>query len=178
MKVGSVVQVKSFSEYVIKVPLEEGDGYVPASKVQAGTYVTIKSSQGKVVGIVKDVRHDVKEEYLPFLSGEKQEIFTPYSNDFRSSYLIIQGIGNIQVDKAVQSLEFAPIVNDVVELMSSDGIRAFHSINGKPSFTYYRKIASEVDADTLCRAIDRLSESMPECKPLLMAMKKYTECKS
>ena len=178
MKVGSVVQVKSFSEYVVKVPLEEGDGYVPASKVPAGTYVSIRSSQGQIVGIVTGVRHDVKEEYLPFLSEEKQEIFTPYANDFRSSYLMIRGIGNVLAGKALQNLAFAPVVNDVAELMDNDGIRAFHSQNGKPSFTYYRRISSDIDADTLCCAIDRVSESMPECRPLLTALKKYTECRT
>ena len=178
MKVGSVVQVKSFSEYVVKVPLEEGDGYVSASKIPAGTYVAIRSSQGQTVGIVTGVRHDVKEEYLPFLSEEKQEIFTPYANDFRSSYLIIRGIGNIQAAKPLQSLMFAPVVNDVAELMDNDDIRAFHSQNGKPSFTYYRRIASDIDADTLCGAMDRVSESMPECKPLITALKKYTECRT
>lgn len=178
MKVGSVVQVKSFSEYVIKVPLEGGDGYVPAAKVPSGTYVSIRSGQGKIVGIITGVRHDVKEEYLPFLSEEKQDIFTPYANDFKSSYLMVYGIGHIQEGKVSQSLTFAPVVNDVAELMDSDGIRAFHILNGKPGFSYYRRISSEVDADTLCSAIDRVSESMPECRPLLAALKKYTECRS
>jgi hypothetical protein len=178
LKVGSVVQVKSFSEYVVKVPLEEGDGYVSASKVPAGTYVTIRSGQGHIVGIVTGVRHDVKEEYLPFLSEEKQEIFTPYSNDFRSSYLLIQGIGNVRDGKALQSLDFAPIVNDTVELMSNDGIRAFHMPNGRPSFSYYRKLSSVLEADTLCCAIDHVAMAVPECKPLLGALKKHTENKA
>ncbi len=177
MKVGSVVQVKSFSEYVIRVPLEEGDGYVPASRVPAGTYVNIRSGQGHIVGIVTGIRHDVKEEYLPFLSEEKQEIFTPYANDFRSSYLVIYGIGNVQGSKVTQNLTFAPVVNDVVETMDNDRIRTFHLSNGKPSFSYYKKVSSEIDGDTLCSAIDKVADSMPECKPMLMALKKYTECK-
>jgi hypothetical protein len=178
MKVGSIIQVKSFSEYTVKVPQEEGDGYVPASRVPAGTYVNIKSGQGSIVGIVTGVRHDIKEEYLPFLSEEKHEIFTPYANDFRSSYLVICGIGNVQGGKVSQSLTFAPVVNDVVEMMDDDRIRAFHLSNGKPSFSYYKKISSEIEADTLCCAIDRVADSMPECKPMLMALKKYTECRA
>jgi len=110
MKVGSIVQVKSFSQYVAKVPLEESDGYVPASKVPAGTFVSIKTAQGAVIGIVTSVQHEIKEDLLPFLSEEKQEVFAPYVNDYRSSYLAIHGIGNVQGTKAVQSLSYAPVV--------------------------------------------------------------------
>ena len=178
MKVGSIVQVRSFSEYTVKVPPEENEGYVPASKVPAGTYVSIKSAQGTIVGIVTSVQHDIKEEYLPFLSEDKQDIFAPYVNDYRSSYLAIKGVGNVQNNKVSQSLAFAPVVNDVVQLMDDEEIRAFHFFNGKPSFTYYRKISSELDADTLCRAIDHVSVSVPECRPMLKVLKKYTEGKS
>jgi len=178
MKVGSIIQVKSFSEYTVKVPLDEGDGYVPASKVPSGTYVNIRSGQGSIIGIVTGVRHDIKEEYLPFMSGEKQEIFMPYANDFRSSYLVICGIGNVQGHSVSQRLTFAPVVNDVVETMDNDSIRAFHTSNGKPGFTYYKKLSSEMDSDAICCAIDRLAESMPEYRPILMALKKYTESRA
>jgi hypothetical protein len=178
MKVGSIVQVKSFSEYMAKVPLEENDGYVSAAKVPAGTYVSIKSAQGTVIGIVTGVQHEIKEEYLPFLSEEKQEVFAPYVNDYRSSYLAIRGIGSMQKGRVVQSLDFAPVVNDVVELMDREGIRAFHMPGGRPSFSYYRKLSSSLEPDTLCCAIDRISEAVPECKPMLSALKKHTENKS
>jgi hypothetical protein len=178
LKVGSIVQVRSFSEYTVKVPLDENDGYVPASKVPAGTYVSIRSTSGAVVGIVTNVQHDIKEEYLPFLSDEKQDVFVPYINDYRSSYLAIRGIGNVQDDKASQSLSFAPAVNDVVDIMDKDEIRAFHLFNGKPSFSYYKKISSEIDAATLCHAIDHVAEAVPECRPMLAVLKKYTECKA
>jgi hypothetical protein len=175
MKVGSIVQVRSFSEYTVKAPPEENDGYVAASKVPAGTYVSIRSAQGFVVGIVTSVQHDIKEEYLPFLSHEKQDVFAPYVNDYRSSYLAIRGIGNIQGSRANQSLAFAPVVNDVVELMDKESIRAFHTPEGRPSFSYYRKISSEIDGDTLCCAIDHVAGAVPECKPMLTALKKHTE---
>jgi hypothetical protein len=178
MKVGSIVQVSSFSEYTVKVPLEENDGYVPASGVPAGTYVSIRSAHGTIVGIVTGIRHEIKEEYLPFLSGQKQDIFAPYVNDYRSSYLIIRGIGNIQNNIASQSLTFAPVVNDVAEVMDGDSIKAFHCSDGKPSFSYYKKISSDIDADTVCCAIDHIAEAMPECKPMLAALKKYTECRT
>jgi hypothetical protein len=178
MKVGSIVQVKSFSEYTVKVPLEESDGYVPASKVPAGTYVSIKSTQGSVVGIVTSVQHEIKEEYLPYLSEEKQEVFAPYVNDYRSSYLAIRGIGNVQGNTASQSLAYAPVVNDVVELMDKEGIRSFHTPGGRPSFSYYRKLSSALDPETLCCAIDHVAEAVPECKPMLSALKKHTENKA
>ena len=162
MKVGSIVQVKSFSEYTVKVPAEENDGYVPASKVPAGTFVSIRTAQGSVVGIVTGVQHEIREDVLPFLSEEKQEVFAPYMNDYRSSYLVIYGIGNMQGTRPVQSLAFAPVVNDVVELMSREDIRAFHTPGGRPSFSYYRKLSSALDPDTLCCAIDRVSEAVPE----------------
>jgi|GEM_PF-4656761 len=175
MKVGSIIQVRSFTEYMAKVPLEEGDGYVPASRVPAGTYVKIKTGQGQVVGIVTCIRHDIKEEYLPFLSENKQDIFVPYANDFRSSYLVIWGIGNIQGGKTLQTLTFAPVVNDVAEIMDKEDIRAFHYPNGRPSFSYYKRISSELDPGTVCSAIDLVADSIPECKPMLIALKKYTE---
>lgn len=178
MKVGSIVQVRSFSEYMVKVPLEKNDGYVPASMIPAGTYVSIKSAHGQVIGIVTGIKHDIKEEYLPFLSEEKQEVFAPYVNDFRSSYLVVRGVGNVQNNKASQSLAFAPVVNDMVETMDKESIRAFHFFNGKHSFSYYKKLSSEVDAATLCCAIDHLADAMPECRPMLAALKKYTERKT
>jgi hypothetical protein len=178
MKVGSIVQVRSFSEYTAKVPLEENDGYVSASKVPAGTYVSIKTAQGSVIGIVTSVHHEIKEDVLPFLSEVKQEAFAPYVNDYRSSYLAVHGIGNLQGSKVLQSLDFAPVVNDVVELMDKDSIRAFHTPGGRPSFSYYRKLSSALDAETLCCAIDQVARAVPECKPMLAALKKHTESKS
>lgn len=178
MKVGSIVQVKSFSEYTAKVPLDENDGYVAASKVPAGTFVSIKTAQGSVIGIVTSVQHEIKEDVLPFLSEEKQEVFAPYVNDYRSSYLTIHGIGNVQGTRALQSLDYAPVVNDVVELMDNEGIRAFHTPGGKPSFSYYRKLSSALDPETLCCTIDHVATAVPECKPMLAALKKHTENKA
>ncbi len=178
MKVGSIVQVRSFSEYTVKIPLEENEGYMPISEIPAGTYVAIKSAPGQIVGLVTGVRHEIKEEYLPFLSEEKQEVFRPYINDYRSSYLDIKGIGNLQKNKVSQSLTFAPLVNDVVEIMDMNAIKAFHIPGNKPSFSYYKKISSEIDADTLCHAIDQIMESIPEYRPMLVALKKYTERKA
>lgn len=175
MKVGTVIQVRSFSEYLVKAPLEECDGYVAASSVPVGTYVSIKSAQGSIIGIVTGVQHDIKEEYLPFLSEEKREVFIPYVNDYRSSYLIIKGIGNVQDGKAFQSLSFAPMVNDVAEMMSRDSVRAFHMPNGKPSFSYYRKLSSGLDPAIMSAIIDRLAEAIPESRPMLASLKKYTE---
>lgn len=178
MKVGSIVQVRSFSEYVAKVPPEENDGYVAAAKVPAGTYVSIKTVQGSVIGIVTGIQHEIKEDVLPFLSEEKQEVFAPYVNDYRSSYLAIHGIGNLQGSNVLQSLAFAPVINDVVELMDNEGIRAFHTPGGRPSFSYYRKLSSALDAEILCCAIDHVALAVPECKPMLAALKKHTESKS
>jgi hypothetical protein len=178
MKVGSIVQVRSFSDYLAKVPLEENDGYVAAAKVPAGTYVSIKTAQGSVVGIVTGVQHEIKEDLLPFLSGEKQEVFVPYVNDYRSSYLAIHGIGNVHGSNVLQRLAFAPVVNDVVEMMDNKDIRAFHTPGGKPSFSYYRKLSSALDAEILSRAIDHVAMAVPECKPMLSALKKHTENKA
>lgn len=178
MKVGSIVQVRSFSEYTVKVPLEEDDGYVPVSRIPAGTFVTIRSAPGHVIGIVTGVKHDIKEEFLPFLSGEKQEAFVPYVNDYRSSYIVVKGIGNVRDNKATQSLAFAPVVNDVVEIMDKENIRAFHLSGGKPSFSYYHRVSSEIDPATLCCAIDQAAGALPECRPMLAALKKYTERKT
>jgi len=178
LKVGSIVQVKSFSDYVVKVPLEEGDGYVHAAKIPAGTYVSIRTAQGLVVGIVTSVQHEIKEDVLPFLSEEKQEVFAPYVNDYRSSYLAIRGIGNVQGTRVLHSLDYAPTVNDCVELMDREGIRTFHMPGGKASFSYYRKLSSALDPDTLCCVIDNVALAVPECKPMLSALRKHTENKA
>jgi hypothetical protein len=178
LKVGSIVQVRSFSEYTVKVPLGENDGYVPVSLVPAGTYVSVVSKPGLVVGIVTGVRHDIKEEYLPYLTDEKQEVFVPYVNDFRSSYLDIVGVGNAQDGTVSQALSFAPAVNDVVELMDRDAIRAFHMPGGRPGFSYYKAVSPRMDPAIMCLAIDRVSESLPECRQMLAVLKKYTESKA
>ncbi len=178
MKVGSIVQVKSFCDYIVKVPLEADDGYVPVSRIPAGTYVSVRSKDGYIIGIVIDVLHTVKEDYLPFMSQEKQEIFMPYASDYRSSYLIIKGVGNMQNGKSIQQLEFAPEVNDPVDMMTKEAIREFHLHDGKPSFTYYKTISMSVQATAICGAIKVLADSMPECQSMLKALKKYTEGKT
>ena len=160
------------------MPLEADDGYVPVSRIPAGAYVMIRSKDGYVVGIVTDVRHSIKEDYLPFLAQEKQDIFMPYASDYRSSYLVIRGIGNEHDGKVAQSLTFAPEVNDPVQMMETNDIRMFHIQDGRPSFSYYKKISKSVDRTAVCGAIDVLSDSMPECKQMLKALKKYTEDKA
>ncbi|MCD1295211.1 hypothetical protein CUJ83_09395 [Methanocella sp. CWC-04] len=176
MKVGSVVQVKSFSDYVVKVPVDTDEGYIPVSKVTAGTYVSVSSDDGEIIGIVTDVLHSVKEDYLPFMAGDKQDIFIPYTSDYRNSYLLIKGIGNIQEGNASHSLVFAPRINDPVRIMETAEIRAFHtSGDGKPTFSYYRKLSTSMDPEIVTGAIDRVACAMPECLPLLKALKKHTE---
>ena len=178
MKVGSIVEVKSFCDYKVKVPQDSEDGYIPISRIPAGTFVSITSEEGSVIGIVRDVSHNVKEEYLPFLSQEKQDVFLPYAADFRNSYLDVIGIGNLRDDKPNQSLEFAPRVNDPVEVMEKEAVRNFHMHNGKPCFYYYKKIAATANAETVCGAINELSRNMPECEHMLKALRKYTERKT
>jgi len=176
LKIGSVVQVRSFSEYVVRVPIDGNDGYAPASGLGVGRYVSIKSAQGSVIGVVSDILHNVREDLVPFLPQEKQEIFAPYMADFRSSYVVITGIGCIIVGgRPLYSIEYTPAINDVAELMQPPEIRAFHQTNGKPGFGYYRKLAQSTSPDVAGSAIDRASEAMPECAAMLKALKKYTE---
>lgn len=176
MLVGSVIQVRSFSEYIVKAPVEQDDGYMPVNNIQAGTFVSIESDSGKTIGIVMDVQHNVKEDYLPFLSGDKQDIFLPYSSDYRNSYLIIKGIGNIIDGKSEQRLIFAPGINDTVCILEDNDIRSYHlTPEGDPVFKYYKKLSTEADGRTLIGAIEKMIKAMPECEPQLKALKKFTE---
>ncbi|HUL62500.1 MAG TPA: hypothetical protein VLT35_05510 [Methanocella sp.] len=177
MKVGSVVQVRTFSEYVIKTPVDRNDGYVAASSVPPGTYVSIKASEGEVVGIVTNVLHSVKEDYLPYLPEGKQEVFLPYATDYRSSYLIVTGIGSLARGRPSHELAFAPGINDLAETMEPEEIKAFHLRDGRASFAYYRRLQKSVDPATLASAIDCAIRAMPDCAPMLKALKKLTERK-
>lgn len=178
MKVGTVVQVKSFSDYIVRAPVDPDNGYIMASAVPVGAYVSIKSAEGMVVGVVSDVLHSVKEEYLPYLPREKQDIFLPYMNDMRNSYIVVHGIGHISNGRPAQSLAFTPVINDVVEVLGPAEIRMFHkSGNGKASFAYYRSLANVLDPAVVSGAIDCASGAMPECVPMLKALKKFTENK-
>lgn len=171
MKIGSVIQVKSFHDYYAKAPLDAEDGYMMASEVPAGTFVCIESAKGLVVGIVTGVLHSVREDLLPYVEGEKREVFFPYMADMRSSYLIIKGIGSMGGNVALQDVSFAPCINDVVRIMERDEVRAFH----KQGFTYYRSIQKSIEPVALSKAIDMLMTSMPEAAPMLKALKRYTE---
>ena len=178
MKLGSIIQVRSFCDYIVKVPIDSGNGYVPVSGIRTGTYVAIQSTPGMVVGIVTDVIHSIKEDYLPYLPEEKQEVFLPYVTDFRSSYLIIKGIGNVTGNVNSHDLSFAPGINDPVRMMDDREIRDFHyNGNGSPGFSYYRRLSASIDPAVVSATIDRLIQSMPECKSMLMALKNYTEYK-
>jgi hypothetical protein len=177
MKIGSVVQVRTFSEYVVKTPVDRSDGYVPASGIAPGTYVSIKAQEGKVIGIVINSLHNVKEDYLPYLPEGKQEVFLPYATDYRSSYLVVTGIGNLLETGPSYDLKFTPGINDLAEVMESEEIRAFHLCQGKASFAYYRRLHQSVEPATVACAIDNAARAMPECAPMLRALKKLTEKK-
>lgn len=177
MKIGSIVQVRTFSEYVVKTPIDLNDGYLAASGIPPGTYVSITTSDGRVVAIVTNVLHSVKEDYLPYLPEGKQEVFLPYATDYRSSYLILTGIGNFVDGKPSYELAFTPGINDLAEKMEADDIRAFHLQNGKASFAYYRRLQQSTDPAIVASAIDCAVKAMPECSPMLNALKKLTERK-
>ncbi|OPY30269.1 MAG: hypothetical protein A4E28_00384 [Methanocella sp. PtaU1.Bin125] len=177
MKIGSVVQVRTFSEYVVRTPVDRNDGYVPASGIAPGTYVSIKAQEGRVIGIVTNAIHSVKEDYLPYLPEGKQEVFLPYATDYRSSYLVVTGIGNVQEAGPAYELRFTPGINDLAEVMEPEEIRAFHLCDGKASFAYYRRLSQAVDPATLICAIDNAARAMPECAPMLKALKRLTEKK-
>lgn len=176
MKIGSIVQVRSFAEYVVRVPVDEDSGYIPASSLGIGSYVSIKSAQGSVVGVISDILHNVKEDLLPYLPQEKQEVFVPYMADFRSSYVVVTGIGCMKTcANPAHSIAYTPAINDVAELMEPAEIRAFHMDNGKASFGYYKKLTQSTSPAVASSAIDRASEAMPECSGMLKALKKFTE---
>lgn len=176
MKIGSVVQVRSFAEYVVRVPVDGDSGYVPASTLGIGSYVAIKASQGSVVGVVSDILHNVKEDLLPYLPQEKQEVFVPYMADFRSSYVVLTGIGCQTGSTPSHTIAFTPGINDVAELMEPAEIRAFHRTpDGKTGFGYYKKLTQSTNPAVAAGAIDRASEAMPEAAGMLKALKKFTE---
>jgi hypothetical protein len=177
MKIGSIVQVRTFSEYVVKTPVDLNDGYLAASGIPPGTYVSVAAREGKVVGIVTNVLHSVKEDYLPYLPEGKQEVFLPYATDYRSSYLIITGIGNFVDSKPAHELTFTPGINDLAEKMEAEDIRAFHVQDSKASFGYYRRLQQSVDPAVVASAIDCAMKAMPECSSMLKALKKLTERK-
>ena len=176
MKIGSVVQVRSFAEYVVRVPVDSDSGYVPASSLGIGSYVSIKSSQGSVIGVIADILHNVKEDLLPYLPQDKQEVFVPYLADFRSSYVVITGIGCMTGGAPSHAIVFTPAINDVTELMEPEDIRVFHRTgDGKTGFGYYKKLTQSTNPAVAASAIDRASEAMPDCAPMLKALKKFTE---
>ena len=177
MKIGSIVQVRTFSEYVVRTPVDPSDGYVAASSVPQGTYVSISAREGKVVGIVTNVLHNVREDYLPYLPEGKQEVFLPYATDYRSSYLVVAGVGNMIDGRPAYELSFTPGINDLAETMGPEDIRAFHHQDGKASFAYYRRLQQSLDPAILASAIDCAIRAMPECSPMLKALKKLAERK-
>ena len=175
MKIGSIVQVRTYTEYLVKTPVDRSDGYVTASGIPPGTYVMINAREGKVIGIVTNVLHNVKEDYLPYLPEGKQEVFLPYATDYRSSYLIVLGIGNLVDGKPSHELSFTPGINDLVEMMAAEDIRAFHLQDGRASFAYYRRLQRSVDPAIVASAIDCAARAMPDCAPMLRALKKLAE---
>jgi len=176
LKIGSVVQVRSFAEYVVRVPVDSDSGYVPASSLGIGSYVSIKSSQGSVIGIISDIMHNVKEDVLPYLPQEKQEVFVPYMADFRSSYVVVTGVGCMTGSAPSHAIVFTPAINDVTELMDPAEIKAFHQTgDGKTSFAYYKKLTQSTNSTVASSAIDKACEAMPECSGMLKALKKFTE---
>jgi hypothetical protein len=74
------------------------------------------------------------------------------------------------------SIAFTPAINDVTELMEPADIKAFHrTSDGKMGFGYYKKLTQSTNPAVAACAIDRATEAMPECAPMLKALKKFTE---
>jgi hypothetical protein len=177
MKIGSVVQVRTFSEYIVKAPVDASDGYMPVAQVPVGTYVAIRTGHGTLVGLVSDVVHNVKEDYLPFLPQGKQEVFLPYASDYRSSYIAVTGIGAVADGVPAQALTFTPGIGDLAEVMGPGEIRAFHTVGGRASLSYYRRLQQSVSPGVIAGAMDLASQAMPECAPMLKALKRHAERK-
>jgi hypothetical protein len=164
MVLGDIIRVEDANTYVVKISPD-------SQKERIGRFVKIIKDDGCVVGVIKSIRHSIREDFIPYIEPGMQPKYAPFDQDFRDSYYIIHGLGVIRRSITRYDIDSPPDVRDSVETLSPDELREFHTFNGKPSIAYLN--ASRLDKNVLLGMIEQVETQYPECCAMLGPVRKY-----
>ncbi|MCE8422605.1 MAG: hypothetical protein J5U17_00480 [Candidatus Methanoperedens sp.] len=168
MVIGDIIRVEDANTYVAKIPPD-------AKKECIGRFVKIKKDEGIIVGVIKNITNTIREDLIPYIEPQMQPKYTPFNEDFRNSYYSIHGLGKMHNGIVKYDIDSPPDVRNVVEVLDHDEIRAFHTLNGKPSIAYFHMNEGSIPKNVLLGMIDQVETDYKECKAMLDLIRKYIQ---
>ncbi len=165
MILGDIIKVEDANTYVVKIPPD-------SRKERIGRFVKIKKGSEIMVGVIKGITHSIREDLIPYIDPEMQPKYAPFNEDFRNSCYIIHGLGVMRDGIVKYGIDTAPDIRDAVEILSSDEIRDFHTINGKPSIAYFHT-NRDLDKEVLLSIAEQVEACCPECSAMLGLVRKH-----
>lgn len=168
MILGDIIRVEDANTYLVKIPPE-------AQKERIGRFVKIKKDDRMIVGVIKNITHSIREDLIPYIEPDMQPKYAPFNEDFRNSYYIVHGLGEIRNGIVKYDLDFPPDVRDSIEILSPAELKEFHTIDGKPSIAYFHANSGSLEKNVLLSMADQVEAQYPECKAMLRLVRKYIE---
>ena len=166
MTLGDIIRVEDARTYVAKIPPD-------AKKECIGSFVKIKKDDGSIIGVIKNITNSIREDLIPYISPELQPKYAPFNEDFRDSYYFIHGLGTIRNGIVEYNIDSPPDVQDNVEMLNPEELKIFHIIDGKQSIAYFHSNSETLPQNVLIAMMDQIEAKCPECKAMLMLVRKY-----
>lgn len=167
MQLGDIIQVSSADTYIVKLA-DENTGFI-------GQFVSISTSDNRIIGVVTGVAHSVREDMLGYLSQDKKIKYQPYIEDYKNSYATIHGLGRLSDDGCIYMIDKPPHIDDHVEPASSDEIVRFHTIHGKPGAAYMHAIKDRLQSPVIISMIEQLEAAIPDSANILHLVRRYVK---
>ncbi len=167
MVLGDIIRVEDANTYIVKIPPD-------ARKEPIGRFVKIKKDDRIIVGVIKNITHSIREDLIPYIEPALQPKYAPFNEDFRNSYYVIFGLGQIQNGIVRYDVDSPPDVRDNIEILSSDELKAFHTINGKPSIAYFNSNRA-LPKNVLLGMAGQVEAQYPDCGAMFKLIRKYIE---
>ncbi len=168
MVLGDIIRVEDVKTYIVKIPPD-------AQKERIGRFVKIKKNDGIIVGVIKNIAHSIREDLLPYIEPDMQPKYAPFNEDFRNSYYVIHGLGQMQNGIVKYDVDSPPDVRDTIEILSPDELKEFHTINGKPSISYFHSNREALPRNVLLGMAEQVEAQYPECRAMMKLVRKYIE---
>lgn len=186
MPLGDIIAIEGIQDYVIKVPNDGNDSGKHPLRPGPGTFVSIKMEAHKIIGVVVGIKATIKEDFLPYISPDKQPRYMPYNEDYRNCYLEVRALGTLGLQDASCSPEDAdipryrvcqaPEIKDSVGLATPVEIEKFHTRDGEPSLAYLDSNRAALPKEAISGLFESLEESLPGIHPnRLLTIRRYLE---
>ncbi len=167
MVLGDIIRVENANTYIVKIPPD-------ARKERIGRFVKIKKDDRIIVGVIRNITHSIREDLIPYIEPALQPKYAPFNEDFRNSYYVIFGLGQIQKGIVRYDIDSPPDVRDNIEILSPDELKEFHTFRGKPSIAYFNS-NSELPKNVLLGMADQVEAQYPDCSAMFKLIRKYIE---